>query len=346
MLNWDTGLGLARWMKAKTWAYAQQGLLTIAASRHFLSDPEYGPWAKHLFDRGLALYERDADRRRHARATRRATSTGRPPSTSRPATSACSARGWRPTRRARSRSASGRCGRRSRRRSTRSTRDTRRLAVSTPRYGTAIVPDNRGAFPYGGGEPARLFDAAGRPVGGIGGRGLAAFGLVVRGPHGRMATQGPAGRCRARPRAARRRSTSCGRTATTSGKDASITAHHRFTERFIETTWTIHRHAKVTVEAQFPTWRGAVIEAVHADGHVTRLGASPLALDDVDALRARRLLGRRSTARSARAVGVAQAVDRAAARADARRPRRHRRRRCAPASPCDEFRASRQSLSA
>ena len=28
MLNWDTGLGVARWMKAKTWAYALQGLLT------------------------------------------------------------------------------------------------------------------------------------------------------------------------------------------------------------------------------------------------------------------------------------------------------------------------------
>ena len=35
--------------------------------------------------------------------------------------------------------------------------DTGRLAVTTPRYSTAIVPDNHGAFAYGGIELARLF---------------------------------------------------------------------------------------------------------------------------------------------------------------------------------------------
>src|SRR3954453_11650774 len=58
MLNWDPGLGLRRWMKAKTWAYAQQGLLAIAAAVDFHRDPARGPWAKYLFDRGLGLYER------------------------------------------------------------------------------------------------------------------------------------------------------------------------------------------------------------------------------------------------------------------------------------------------
>ena len=59
----------------------------------------------------------------------------------------------------------------------------------------------------------------------------------------------------------------------------------------------------MSVEAQFPTWRGAVIEAFHADGHVTRLGTSPLALDDV----VRFELGGYSVTvdgTSARAVGV------------------------------------------
>ena len=32
LLSWDSGLGFGRWMKAKTWAYALQGPLTIAAT--------------------------------------------------------------------------------------------------------------------------------------------------------------------------------------------------------------------------------------------------------------------------------------------------------------------------
>ena len=121
-------------------------------------------------------------------------------------------------------------------------RDTRRLAVSTPRYATAIVPDNRGAFPYGGIEPARLLDAAGRPVGGLGGRGPAAFGLVVRGPHGRMATQGPDGELAVGSRGAAGR---VQRAAGDAGDGRRATRRspprHRFTETFIETVWTIHR---------------------------------------------------------------------------------------------------------
>ncbi len=303
MLNWDTGLGLARWMKAKTWAYAQQGLLTIATSRHFLREPEYGPWAKHLFDRGLALYERmliDGDTRDYPSAHLYGTTTVHQSTgdervfSARMAANAARAvtlglgtmeapepppfYAFDP--------------------------DTRRLAVSTPRYGTAIVPENRGAFPYGGGEPARLLNANGLPVGGIGGRGVAAFGLVVRGPHGRMATQ-QSGASLKLDRAPRGVFRELRATATTTGKDASITAHHRFTERFFETTWTIHRHARVSVEAQFPTWRGAVIEAFHADGTVTRLGASPIRLDDVERFE----LGGYSVTvdgTSARAVGVAK----------------------------------------
>jgi len=53
MLSWDSGLGFKRWMKAKTWAYAQQGLLAIAASPRFWLHPRQGAWAKHVFDRGL-----------------------------------------------------------------------------------------------------------------------------------------------------------------------------------------------------------------------------------------------------------------------------------------------------
>src|SRR5215218_6310706 len=53
MLSWDSGLGFKRWMKAKTWAYAQQGLLTIAASARFWLHRAQGAWAKYVFDRAL-----------------------------------------------------------------------------------------------------------------------------------------------------------------------------------------------------------------------------------------------------------------------------------------------------
>ena len=57
-LNWDTGYGFKRWHAGRTWALAQQGLLAIAATPRFHPRPELGGWAKHMFDRGLALYER------------------------------------------------------------------------------------------------------------------------------------------------------------------------------------------------------------------------------------------------------------------------------------------------
>ena len=58
--------------------------------------------------------------------------------------------------------------------------DVGRLAVTTPAYNTAIVAVNRGAFPYGGVELARLFDGRQDVAGGVGGRPPASFGLVVR----------------------------------------------------------------------------------------------------------------------------------------------------------------------
>src|SRR5918992_763630 len=71
--------------------------------------------------------------------------------------------------------------------------DIGRLAISTPRYGTAVVVVNRGAFPYGGIELARLYDGEGDPVGGIGARPPAAFGVVVRDARGRHVLASGAG---------------------------------------------------------------------------------------------------------------------------------------------------------
>jgi hypothetical protein len=282
MLNWDTGLGVARWMKAKTWAYALQGLLTIASTPRFHEDPRYGGWAKHLFDRSLALYETmlvDGDTRAFPSphlygATTKHQATGdRRVFSARMAANAARAvtlgLGGLPAPEPPPFFAYD--------------SDIGRLAVSTPRYGTAIVASNRGAFPYGGLEPARLLDGAGHAIN-LGGRGSAAFGLVVRGPSGRLATQtadrgelrlvdprppGPFDELRATTRIA--------------NADVSIAAVHRFTATTIETAWSIKRKRAVTIDVQFPTARGTTIEAIHADGRVTPLrpGRAGLKLDGV-----------------------------------------------------------------
>ena len=70
--------------------------------------------------------------------------------------------------------------------------DVGRLSVSTRRYAAAVFVENRGAFPYGGIELARFSDADAVPVGGVGGRPPAAFGIVLRraGRRRVLATQG------------------------------------------------------------------------------------------------------------------------------------------------------------
>jgi hypothetical protein len=298
-LNWDTGLGFRRWMKGKTWAYALQGLLTIATAPEFQRNPRYGPWAKALFDRALDFYLRqtppggglvdsglfgvdrgpagDPDTRmlaaRMAANAARAVEAGlgRMPTATPPAFYAFDA-------------------------------DVGRLAISTPRYGTAVVVVNRGAFPYGGIELARLHDGEGDPVGGIGARPPAAFGvvvrdargrhvlasgagmhrpqlrppLVVRSPRGRIARAGalpadpPAGPFRTLEAVGRRRS-----------RDLLVTTRHRFTARAIEETWTVRRRAgrrRYSVGVLFPSWGPqASIEAELRNGAVVPLGRVRLA---------------------------------------------------------------------
>lgn len=282
MLNWDTGLGIARWMKAKTWAYALQGLLTIASTPRFHEDPRYGGWAKHLFDRSLALYEAalvDGDTRAYpsphlyGATTKHQSSGDQRVFSARMAANAARAvtlgLGAMPAPEPPPFFAYD--------------SDIGRLAISTPRYGTAIVATNRGAFPYGGVEPARLLTGDGRAVN-LGGRGSAAFGLVVRGPSGRFATQ-TAGDGEIRLVDPRRPGPFDDLRATTriAGEDVTVTATHRFTATAIETTWELTRKRAVTVDAQFPTGLGTEIQAIHADGRVTRIqpGRAGLKLDGV-----------------------------------------------------------------
>jgi hypothetical protein len=293
MLSWDSGLGFKRWMKAKTWAYAQQGLLAIAAAPRFWLHPRQGAWAKHVFDRALwqfairceplaprhlppahlydvgREYQGTGSRRayvaRMGANAMRALSLGLaemdaetpPPFYSFDA-------------------------------------DVGRLSVSTPRYSTAVLADNGGAVPYGGIDLARLFDGQGVPIGGVGGRPPASFGVVLRRPSRRrvLSTQGeprdaslelvrsPRGRvARVRRLPANPDAgpfgvlEAVGRAAAGGGE---VTVRHRFTPDFIESTWTVARgRRRLLAEALFPSWGGveARIAAVLADGSRADLAA-------------------------------------------------------------------------
>ena len=57
-LNWDTGLGFERWHLGKKYGLAQQALIGIAQTPRLQPGRSWGPWAKWMFDRGLAVYER------------------------------------------------------------------------------------------------------------------------------------------------------------------------------------------------------------------------------------------------------------------------------------------------
>ena len=186
---------------------------------------------------------------------------------------------------------------------------TGRLAVTTPAYNTAVVPVNQRAFPYGGIELARLYDARQEVAANIGGRPPAAFGLLVHDGSGRrvLATQTPAtslprrtpalrltrapAGVGVRPRTSRRvayagsfadlRATGTRTTATLRARTS-----HRFTAEFIESSWSLHRragHGRYTVAVGFPSWgAGAIIEAVLRDGSRIAVGSERLQLGEID----------------------------------------------------------------
>jgi hypothetical protein len=164
---------------------------------------------------------------------------------------------------------------------------------------------NRRAFPYGGIELARLFDARQRPVGGIGGRPPASFGLRVRDAGGRvlLATQlakrpggtplrliaAPAGAgVRAGvgpPRACAGPFRGLRAAGTVAASGLRARTRHRFTPSFVETRWSV-RGADVrrgVVDVLFPSWgpRSARVWAVDHDGRRFRVTARPARADRV-----------------------------------------------------------------
>ena len=285
-LNWDTGHGSRRWHSAQYWAFAQQGLLAIAAAPPFWTRPAHGRWAKALFDRGLRLYLRwsdDAgggmapqlpfdvfsDHRDHdLYATRIAANAmralalglGDAPAALPPPLYAFD-------------------------------RETGRLAVTTPAYSTAIVPHNRGAFPYGGIELARLFDGAQRVVATTGGTPPNAFGVVVADVAGRTVLASQDGRERgSRVRVVPRRAPAGSfRELRAVGHVAAgglrITTTHRFRARDIQVRWEIRCRggcAGRVVDVHLPTWGADAAIGVHGRDGTSAALATPVPLTEVD----------------------------------------------------------------
>jgi hypothetical protein len=139
-------------------------------------------------------------------------------------------------------------------------RGTGRLAITTPRYSTAIVPDNRGAFDYGGIELARLFGPGQRVAATTGGRPPSAFGVVLRDRAGRALLASQGGRRRARirlldrsaPFGAFRRLRATG--AVERG-GLRIATTHAFEPSAIAVAWRIRcGRGCAGAEVQLPTW--------------------------------------------------------------------------------------------
>jgi hypothetical protein len=255
-LNWDTGHGRLRRHSGQYWAFAQQGLLAIAASPELWSRPAYGSWAKALFDRGLELYERwaveaggalaprlpfgvwSAHRDQDLYAARMAANAaravvlglGRVRATDPPPLYAFD-------------------------------RDSGRLAVTTPRYSTAIVPHTNGAFAYGGIELARLFGAGQRVAANLGGMPPDAFGVVAGGVESQGGSGGRMRLLRPHPRGSFRVLDAVG---TVRRRGVRITTRHRFRRGGIDERWTVR--CGCVAEVHLPTRAGTAIELVLRDG--------------------------------------------------------------------------------
>ncbi|HEU5314515.1 MAG TPA: hypothetical protein VFX49_00265, partial [Chloroflexota bacterium] len=303
--NWDSGLGFGRWHQTKKFPLCQEALLGIASAPRFQPAPQYGAWAKHLFDSGLSWY-----------ATQVSRHGGLPPAVSFGVATSQSILDSRLTA---ARMMANAC---------RAVifgldaitgaappplyaydPDIGRLAITTPAYNTAIIAVNQGAFPYGGLEPARLFGPGQTVAANVGGTSDACFAIVVRNHRSGRVTHSQRGRrsanltnpplrLRTAPRGTARRPIAYPQHAyagpfreieaagTTSGPTADIVSRHRFRAGHIESTWHIAPRAGArgehSIRAQFPSWgTSATITAVLRDGTRHLLGNNAIAINRI-----------------------------------------------------------------
>jgi hypothetical protein len=310
-LNWDAGLGFHRWHQAKKLGLSQGALVGLAAAPDSLLPSEsWKRWAKSIFDRGLHFYDRLAARTPggipdpvlfdlnvvpQGQASARLGAARMLGNAARAVDAGLGRIKGSPPPPLYSYDP-----------------DTGRLAVTTPKYNTAIVPVNQRAFPYGGLDLARLFDSDQEVVANIGGLPPASFGLLVRDVAGRRVAATQLGRDRIpssgrvlrltrAPRGAGAVSSSrvgpayagafsdLRATGTKTTRTLSMRVSHRFTRDWIETTWVAKRQrgrGRYTADVLFPSWGGnaAKVTAVLRGGRRVTLGSARVRLSSLSYL--------------------------------------------------------------
>jgi hypothetical protein len=296
--NWDSGLGFNRWHQAKKFGLTQQALIGVASAPTLAPDARWTRWAKYMLDRGFEFYERTAERDGgiadplffNVHVVPQETGSARLAAARVLANAARAIDAGLGTKKASRPPALYAYD-----------PDIGRLAVTTPRYNTAIVAVNQRAFPYGGIDLARLFDGRQEIAGGIGGTPPASFGAIVRDVNGRRVLASQVARAavsrsltplrlvKAPTGVTATASSAIGRayagpftdlraTGTVSGRTAGIRVTHRFTPRSIQTRWDVTRRssaAPYSVDVLFPsTGRSAAhVSAILRDGSRVEVGS-------------------------------------------------------------------------
>ncbi len=309
-LNWDSGLGFRRWHQGKKLGLTQEALVGLAStSGTLLPGERYRRWAKTMLDRGLGWYDRLAARSPGGVPDPvffNLTKVPQGPGSALLALTRIQANA--------ARAVDAGLGRQAGAEPPplySYDPDIGRLAVTTPKYNTAIIAVNQHAFPYGGIDLARLFDGEQEVAANIGGRAPAAFGMLVRDVNGRRVGQTQVPRARiARgvrpltltkaPRGAGAiSSSSVGRayagpftdlraTGAVSSRAVTVRVSHRFTRDWIQTSWYAARRAsagraRFTADVLFPSWggRAASIVAVSRDGSRETVGSRRIPLASI-----------------------------------------------------------------
>jgi hypothetical protein len=296
-MNWDTGFSFGRWHQMKKFALSQQALIGIAMGGRLSPSAAEARWATWLLERGFELYERKLpdgegvapglfyplkpkpQSRKQAlfAASRMAANAARAIAAGLPVRSAAEPPplySFDPA--------------------------TGRLAVTTPRYNTAITAVTNGAYPYGGIDLARLYDGRQEVAATLGARVPASFGIVARNRRDRirLVTARPASERRRQPlrllRAPRGVGSSgsilrpfAGRfrvlrtTGRVAGGGVSARSTYTFRRDAIVGEWAVHAttRRRRSAEALFPSTGGsnAAVWAFLRDGRAVRVvGRRPM----------------------------------------------------------------------
>ncbi len=344
-MNWDSGLGFNRWHQAKKLGLTQEALIGMASAPSLLPDARYGRWAKYMLDAGLDFYDRTSVRDGGLAAPLffKVHAVPQDVGSARLAAARIQANAARAV-------AAGLGARKAVRPPALYAYDPDigRLAVTTPKYNTAIVAVNQRAFPYGGLDLARLFDGRQEVAANIGGTPPASFGAIVRDVAGRRVLASQVGRSAVSRGVTPLRLTQAplGTTATASaavgrayagpfsdlratgtvtGRTASIRVSHRFTASSIETRWDVSRRAsaaKYSVDVLFPSWgrRSARIVAVLRDGSRVTVGDRRIPLAGIDRLEVNSQFSGYTVVPLSRPAGAAVHIMRPAAQSSAPDP--------------------------